>query len=82
MEPGAVNMLSIDCPDNGSDDDVLPPTPVPDATGSNGAQQVAASVSQSSGEVILGPSPDSSTGGRPSILGDSSDSEDDLLDRD
>ena len=80
MEPGAVNMLSIDCPDIGSDDDVLPPA----TSSSNGARQkVPTSISLSSGEVILGPSPDSSTGtpgGRPSILGDSSDSEDDLLD--
>lgn len=53
--------------------------------GAEGTDSVAPSTSRSSGEVILGPSPPNSveppiTTTRPSILGDSSDSEDDLLD--
>lgn len=80
MDPGAVNMLSVDYPDlfdppSGSSDDALA------LQASNGAGMEASS-SKSSEDVALAPSPpitgEPST--RPSILGDSSDSEDDLLD--
>lgn len=80
MAPGSVNQLPIDYPDlvdtgSGSDDAISSPK------SANGAT-LEASSSKSSGEVILAPSPlllEEPTN-RPSILVDSSDSEDDLLD--
>ena len=71
-------MLTVDYsdmfdPHSGSSDDALA------LQASNGASMEASS-SKSSGEVVLAPSPPVEPSARPSILGDSSDSEDDLLD--